>query len=64
VRARDARREEFLQRHFNRSPAEVHQYDVVLNTGLLGEETCSELVATAAACRARALLREREGMGS
>jgi hypothetical protein len=61
VRARDARRGDFLSTHFGRSPDEVHQYDLILNTGLLGEEACAELVATAAACRARSLRRPQEG---
>lgn len=64
VRGRDARREEFLRTHFNRSPGEVHQYDLILNTGLLGEEACAELVATAATCRARGMRRFQEGGGS
>src|SRR5262245_49137985 len=44
VRQRDERREEFLQRHFDRHPGEVHQYDVVINSSLLGEEGCAELI--------------------
>jgi cytidylate kinase len=51
VRARDARRAEFLKQHFNRSADDVHQYDLILNTGLLGEEACADLVAAAARLR-------------
>lgn len=51
VRSRDARRAEFLTTHFNRPPGDVHQYDLILNTGLLGEEACADLVAAAARLR-------------
>jgi cytidylate kinase len=48
VRLRDARRAEFIERHFRRQPADVHQYDLLLNSSLLGEELCAELLAQAA----------------
>ena len=48
VRLRDARRSEFLTTHFHRQPGEAHQYDLLLNSSLLGEELCAELVAHAA----------------
>jgi cytidylate kinase len=48
VRLRDARRAEFLATHFHRQPGEPHQYDLVLNSSLLGEELCAELIAQAA----------------
>jgi cytidylate kinase len=48
VRLRDARRAEFLTTHFHRQPGEAHQYDLLLNSSLLGEELCAELVAHAA----------------
>jgi cytidylate kinase len=48
VRLRDARRAEFLATHFHRQPGEPHQYDVLLNSSLLGEELCADLVAEAA----------------
>jgi cytidylate kinase len=51
VRSRDERRREFLLTHFRRSPDDVQHYDLVLNTGHLGEEVCAELVATAARMR-------------
>jgi hypothetical protein len=53
VRLRDQRRAEFITTHFHRSPAEVHQYDMVLNSSQLGEEVCAELIVQAA--RARSL---------
>jgi cytidylate kinase len=48
VRLRDARRAEFLGTHFHRQPGETHQYDLLLNSSLLGEELCADLVAGAA----------------
>jgi cytidylate kinase len=48
VRLRDARRSEFLATHFHRQAGETHQYDLLLNSSLLGEEICADLVAAAA----------------
>ncbi len=48
VRLRDGRRAEFLSSHFHRQPADVYQYDLLLNSSLLGEELCAELIAQAA----------------
>jgi cytidylate kinase len=54
VRLRDARRAEFLATHFHRPPGEPHQYDLLLNSSLLGEELCAELIAHAARAKAAA----------
>src|SRR6516165_7611311 len=43
VRRLDERRAEFVRTHFHRDPAEVLQYDLVLNSSLLGEERCADL---------------------
>jgi cytidylate kinase len=51
VRVRDARRAEFVSSHFHRRPSEVHQYDLVLNSSLLGEDGCAALVVQAARLR-------------
>jgi cytidylate kinase len=51
VRSRDEMRNEFVSTHFHRHPADVHQYDLVLNTSLLGEDVCAELIAQAARAR-------------
>jgi cytidylate kinase len=51
VRQRDERRGEFVTRHFGRAPGEVHQYALVLNSSLLGEDGCAELVVQAARLR-------------
>ena len=51
VRLRDARRSEFLRTHFHRNDGDVHPYDMLLNTSLLGEDVCAELIALAARSR-------------
>jgi len=48
VRSRDERRTEFIQTHFQVQPEEVHQYDLFLNSSLLGEVLCVELLVQAA----------------
>ncbi|MCC6421722.1 MAG: cytidylate kinase-like family protein [Gemmataceae bacterium] len=48
VRQRDVRRAEFLATHFHRQPGDVYQYDLLLNSSLLGEDLCAELIAQAA----------------
>jgi len=58
VRLRDAQRDEFVATHFHCSPAEVNQYHLVLNSGLLGEEISAQMVVHAA--QARMAARERE----
>jgi cytidylate kinase len=51
VRLRDARRAEFIGTHFHRQPSDVYQYDLLLNSSLLGEELCAELIVQAAAAK-------------
>jgi cytidylate kinase len=48
VRLRDGRRAEFVETHFHRRPGDVYQYDLLLNSSLLGEELCAELIVQAA----------------
>lgn len=48
VRRRDQRRAEFLSTHFHHKPADLYQYDMVLNTSLLGEDRCAEIIVEAA----------------
>lgn len=55
VRVRDSRRSEFIATHFHRRPGDVHQYDLVLNTSLLGEDLCAALIAQAAQAKGEAL---------
>jgi len=47
VRHRDERRAEFLFTHFGRRSTDVYDYDLVLNSGLLGEETCADVILAA-----------------
>jgi cytidylate kinase len=44
VRHRDDRRAEFLLKHFGRRTADPHDYDLVINSGLLSEETCADVI--------------------
>ncbi|MCI0681840.1 MAG: cytidylate kinase-like family protein [Gemmataceae bacterium] len=55
VRKRDLRRADFVSTHFHRRPSDVHQYDLVLNSSALGEETCADLVVHAAKAKQAAL---------
>lgn len=48
VRTRDNLRSEFIQTHFQVQPEDVHEYDMLLNSGLLGEALCVELLVQAA----------------
>lgn len=48
VRLRDQRRAEFIGKHFHREPSDIHQYDLLLNSGFLGEDLCADLIAQAA----------------
>jgi cytidylate kinase len=51
VRLRDERRGEFVATHFHRQPNDVYQYDLLLNSSLLGEDVCADLIARAAQAR-------------
>jgi cytidylate kinase len=51
VRQRDERRADFVTKQLRRSPTDVHQYDMILNSSLLGEEGCAELITRAANMR-------------
>ncbi len=55
VRLRDERRREFVAKNFHHDPSEVHQYDMILNSSLLGEDVCAELIVQAARARAAQL---------
>lgn len=62
VEARDAERAAFVAEHFGRQLGDVYQYDLVLNSSLLGEELCADLIVRAA--RAKLESRGREGGAS
>lgn len=47
VRQRDERRADFLLKHFGKHPNEPHDFDLVLNSGQLGEETCADIILAA-----------------
>ncbi len=56
VRKRDQQRTDYLATHFHRKPNDVHVYDMVLNTSLLGEERCADLIAAAAKAKMSAVV--------
>jgi len=56
VRQRDSRRTDFISSTFQRHPSDVQQYDMVLNSSLLGEEACADLIVQAAHAKLSALL--------
>lgn len=47
VRHLDERRAEFLLKHFGRRNTDFHDFDLVLNSGLIGEETCADVILAA-----------------
>jgi cytidylate kinase len=55
VRRLDERRTEFVSTHFHREPADASQYDLVLNSSLLGEERCADLMVQAARSKLSAM---------
>jgi cytidylate kinase len=56
VRKRDHRRTEYLATHFHRKPNDDHLYDMVLNTSLLGEDRCADVIAAAAKAKMSAFV--------
>jgi hypothetical protein len=59
VRLRDENRTEFINKHFHRQPGDVYQYDMLLNSSLLGEDLCVELIVQAARAKQAAVFGER-----
>jgi cytidylate kinase len=55
VNDRDSRRAQFIETHFHRKTSDVYQYDLLLNSSLLGEELCAELIAQAARAKLEAM---------
>jgi len=47
VRERDSQRRRFVRDYFGRDIDDPHEYDMVLDAGMLGEELCAELIAAA-----------------
>jgi hypothetical protein len=54
VRVRDSRRADYLAGHLHAQPADVYQYDLVLNSSHLGEELCADLIVHAIKARVAA----------
>jgi hypothetical protein len=48
VELRDRRRHAFVSTYFRSQTTDVHQYDLVLNSSLLGEDLCADLIVQAA----------------
>jgi cytidylate kinase len=57
VELRDRLRIDFVTTHFHRPPTDTYQYDLILNSSLLGEEICAGLIAEAARAKLAALRR-------
>lgn len=57
VRLRDGQRAEFIATHFHRQPGDVYQYDLLLNSSLLGEDRCADLIVQAAKAKMAAFVR-------
>jgi cytidylate kinase len=55
VRLRDTRRNEFVETYCHCRPTEAPHYDLVLNSSLLGEELCADLIVQAARAKLHAL---------
>lgn len=54
VQQLDQRRADYIVTHFHRQPNDIHQYDMLLSSSLLGEDICAELVAQAAPAKQEA----------
>jgi cytidylate kinase len=59
VEKRDRRRAEFIGTHFHRQPGDIYQYDLLLNTSLLGEDLCVQLLVEAARAKQEARQQSR-----
>jgi cytidylate kinase len=64
VRRRDTRRAEFIPTHFHRQPGDIYQYDLILNSSLLGEDLAANLIAKAARFKAQAVSGDAMGSSS
>jgi cytidylate kinase len=47
VRKRDESRAEYMSKHFGKHLVEPHDFDLILNSGLIGEETATEVIVSA-----------------
>jgi cytidylate kinase len=55
VEQSDTHRAEFMSTHFRRVSQDIHLFDLLLNSSLLGEDVCADLVVHAARARAAQL---------
>jgi cytidylate kinase len=55
VSSRDQNRKDFLARQFHHDESDLTEYDLVINSQLLGEETCAGLIVRAAQAKTLAL---------
>lgn len=55
---RDEQRAEFVRNHFFRSPADLYQFDLLLNSSKLGEELATQIVVSAAKKKAASWLEQ------
>lgn len=60
VHKTDRQRMEFVQTHFGIDPNEVHQYDLVLNSSLLGVEASTQVIVVATRHKEALLQQEEE----
>jgi len=54
VQLRDRQRSTFIETHFHRSPSDVHQYDLVMNSSHLGEDVSAQLIVHAVKAKLKA----------
>jgi cytidylate kinase len=59
VKARDRNRGNFVETHFHRKPSDIHQYDLLVNSSLLGEDLSAQLIIRAARVKLAARNRQR-----
>lgn len=65
VASRDRQRKDFLARHFYHDESDLTEYDLIINSQLLGEETCAGIIVGAAQAKTLALttsLADPEGL--
>jgi cytidylate kinase len=60
VKLRDRRRAEYLRTHFEHNSSDIYQYDLVLNSTLLGEDLSAELLLRAARAKSASLLADTD----
>jgi cytidylate kinase len=60
VREMDEQRAGYLVNSFNRRAGDLYDYDLLVNSYLLGEEACAELICTAVRAKERLLFPDKE----